>query len=122
MSLLFCIGVDSEGAYKKYAFGEKDFTNKKLYVMLILKAGDFMSTLKLLFSALTVAFAILGLTNAVSYDITMPITFLCLAVTMFVTAKERALNGERRSSLYYLLLGIFLIIVTVYNTVMATLR
>ncbi len=38
-----------------------------------------MKNLKLFFSALTVAFAILGLTKALSTDITMPITFVCLA-------------------------------------------
>ncbi len=44
-----------------------------------------MKNLKLFFSALTVAFGILGLTKALSFDITMPITFLCLAITMFIT-------------------------------------
>jgi len=43
-----------------------------------------MKNLKLLFSALTVAFAILGLTKALSTDITMPIMFICLAITMFI--------------------------------------
>ena len=47
-----------------------------------------MRNMKLLFSALVVAFAILGLTKALSTDITMPITFVCLAITMFITAKE----------------------------------
>ena len=47
-----------------------------------------MINLKLFFSALTVAFAILGLTKAVSTDITMPIMFACLAITMFITSKE----------------------------------
>ena len=35
-----------------------------------------MKNLKLLFSALTVAFAILGLTKSISTDITMPIMFV----------------------------------------------
>ena len=47
-----------------------------------------MKNLKLLFSALTVAFSILGLTRAVSTDITMPIMFICLSITMFITSKE----------------------------------
>ena len=46
-----------------------------------------MKNLKLFFSALTVAFATLGLTKALSTDITMPIMFICLAVTMFKTSK-----------------------------------
>ena len=47
-----------------------------------------MKNLKLFFSALTVAFAILDLTKALSTDITMPITFICFATTMFITSKE----------------------------------
>ena len=47
-----------------------------------------MINLKLFFSALTVAFAILGLTKAVSTDITMPIMFVFLSITMFITSKE----------------------------------
>ncbi len=75
-----------------------------------------MHNLKLFFSALTVAFAALGITKAVSYDITMPITFLCFTVTIFITSKENKIKGHKKSSLYYLLLGIFLLAVTVYNT------
>lgn len=75
-----------------------------------------MRNLKLCFSSLTVAFAILGVTKALSFDITMPIMFLCLSVTMFITSKEYKDNKQTRSSLYFLLLGIFLLAVTVYNT------
>ncbi len=39
---------------------------------------------KTFFSALTVAFGILGLTKALSFDITMPITFVSLAITLFI--------------------------------------
>ena len=47
-----------------------------------------MKNLKLLFSALTVAWGILGLTRALSTDITMPIMFVSLATTLFITSKE----------------------------------
>lgn len=76
-----------------------------------------MKNIKLFFSALTVAFGILGLTKALSYEITMPITFLCLAVTMFITSKEYKDNAQKRSALYFLLLAVFLLVVTVYNVV-----
>ena len=76
-----------------------------------------MHNLKLFFSALTVAFAILGLTKALSYDITMPITFLCLNVTMFITSKENQIKGQKKSALYFLIFGIFLFVITAYNTV-----
>ena len=79
------------------------------------KDSDCMKNLKLLFSALTVAFAILGLTKALSTDITMPITFVCLATTMFITSKEYKDKLQKSSAVYFLLLGIFLLIVTAYN-------
>ena len=74
-----------------------------------------MKNLKLFFSALTVAFAILGLTKALSTDITMPITFICLATTIFITSKEYKDKKQKNTAVYFLLLGLFLLIVTVYN-------
>ena len=71
-----------------------------------------MKNLKLFFSALTVAFAILGLTKALSTDITMPITFVCLATTMFITSKEYNDKQQKNAAVYFLLLGLFLLIVT----------
>ena len=74
-----------------------------------------MKNIKLFFSALTAAFAILGLTKALSTDITMPITFVCLATTMFITSKEYKDKQQKTTAIYFLLLGIFLLIVTSYN-------
>ena len=74
-----------------------------------------MKNLKLFFSALTVAFAILGLTKALSTDITMPITFVCLSATMFISSKEYKDKQQKSSSIYFLLLGVFLLTVTLYN-------
>lgn len=74
-----------------------------------------MNNLKLFFSALTVAFATLGLTKALSTDITMPIMFICLAITMFITSKEYKDKEQKNTAVYFLLLGIFLTIITAYN-------
>ena len=74
-----------------------------------------MKNMKLFLSALTVTFAILGLTKILSTDISMPITFVCLASTMFITAKEYKDKQQKNSAIYFLLLGIFLLIVTLYN-------
>ena len=74
-----------------------------------------MKNLKLLFSALTVAFAILGLTKALSTDISMPITFVCLAGAMFITSKEYKDKKQKNSAIYFLLLGVFLLVITLYN-------
>lgn len=74
-----------------------------------------MKNLKLFFSSLTVVFAILGLTRAVSTNITMPIMFVCLSTTMFITSKEYKDINQKNTSVYFLLLGLFLLIVTAYN-------
>jgi len=74
-----------------------------------------MKNSKLFFSALTVAFAILGLIKAVSTDITMPIMFICLATTMIITSREYKDKKQKNSAIYFLLLGIFLLIITAYN-------
>ena len=76
-----------------------------------------MRNIKVFFSALTVAFAILGLTKALNFDITMPLTFVCLAITLMITAKEHKDNKQKRSAGYFLLLAILLLIVTAYNTI-----
>ena len=76
-----------------------------------------MKNLKLLFSALTVAFAILGLTSSVSTDITMPIMFICLSITMFITSKEYKEKEQKSTAIYFMLLGIFLLLITAYNVV-----
>ena len=74
-----------------------------------------MNNLKLFFSALTVAFGILGLTKALSTDISMPIMFVSLAITMFITAKEYKDKQRKITAVYFLLLGIFLLAVIAYN-------
>jgi len=74
-----------------------------------------IKNLKLLFSSLTVAFAILGLTKALSTDVTMPIMFVSLATTMFITSKEYKDKKAKNTALYFLVLGIFLLLVTIYN-------
>lgn len=74
-----------------------------------------MKNLKLLFSSLTVAFGILGLTKAFSTNITMPIMFVCLATTMFITSKEYKDKQQKNTAIYFMLLGVFLLVVTGYN-------
>ena len=74
-----------------------------------------MKNLKLFFSALTVAFGILGLTKAFSTNITMPIMFVCLATTMFITSKEYKDKQQKNTAIYFMLLGVFLLVVTGYN-------
>lgn len=74
-----------------------------------------MKNLKFFLSALTVAFGILVLTKAFSTDIAMPIMFVSLATTIIITAKEYKDKKQKNTATYFLLLGIFLLIVTAYN-------
>ncbi len=74
-----------------------------------------MKTLKLILSGLTVAFAILGLTKAISTDVSMPIAIVCLALTQFVMAYDTNKSGNKKGAVLYLVLGILLIVVTIYN-------
>ena len=74
-----------------------------------------MKNLKLFFSALTTAFGILVLTKALSTDIAMPLMFISLTATMFITSKEFKDNNQKSTAIYFLLLAILLLIVTIYN-------
>ena len=74
-----------------------------------------MRNLKIIFSALTVALGILGVTKAFSTNITMPIMFVCLATTMFITSKEYKDKQQKNTAIYFMLLGVFLLVVTGYN-------
>ena len=76
-----------------------------------------MKTLKLILSGLTIAFAILGLTKAISTDISMPITFFCLALTEGVMSYDTYKNRDKKGAVLYLMLAILLIAVTIYNVV-----
>ena len=74
-----------------------------------------MKNLKMFFSALTVVFGILSITKTLSTNISMPIMFVSLVITMFITSKEYKDKQQKNTSVYFLLLGIFLLIVTIYN-------
>ena len=74
-----------------------------------------MNNLKLFFSALTVSFAILSLTKAMPTDISMSITFICLAVTMLINSKDCINKKQKKTAVYFLVLGVFLLIITAYN-------
>ncbi|MBE6704827.1 MAG: hypothetical protein E7583_06150 [Ruminococcaceae bacterium] len=74
-----------------------------------------MKNLKLFFSALTVAFGILVLTKALRADISMPLMFVGLSVTMLITAKEYKDKQQKNTAVCFLILGLFLLVVTAYN-------
>jgi len=43
--------------------------------------------------------------------------FVGLATTMFITSKEYKDKQQKNTAVYFLLIGVFLLIVTVYNIV-----
>ena len=65
-----------------------------------------MCTKKAIFSVLTIIFGSLGLMNIVSTDITLPIMFVFMGLTLLTNARECYDNG-----------AIFVYVVTVYNLV-----
>ena len=77
-----------------------------------------MRKIKLLFAGVAMLFAILGLTRAVSYEMVMPIVFLCLAVTEFIAAKEHKESGEAKKARYFLLVGLIALIVPAAHVIL----
>ena len=76
-----------------------------------------MKNLKLFFSVLTVFFSILVLTKSFSTNVLMPLMFISLIMTLLITAKEYYDNKEKTMTIYFLLLSIFLFVVTIYNVI-----
>ena len=76
-----------------------------------------MKNLKLFFSVLTVIFSILVLTKSFSTNVLMPLMFISLIMTLLITAKEYYDNKEKTMAIYFLLLSIFLFVVTIYNVI-----
>ncbi len=74
-----------------------------------------MKKLKVVFSALVIVFAILGLTGVLDYDISQPVMFLCLGLTNLITSKEYHDKGDKKSAKYFLILSIFIFGVTIVS-------
>lgn len=67
-----------------------------------------MKVLKIIFTVLTILFAVLGLMGVLEYDISQPIIFTCLGLLNVITAKEYNSRGDKKSAKYFLILGIFI--------------
>ena len=57
-----------------------------------------MKKLVLICSAITIAIGAVGLTGVLSYDITMPLMFLFLGLTMLASAKEKYDKGSKQQA------------------------
>lgn len=74
-----------------------------------------MTGLKLLFSALTIFFGALGLTQVLSYDITMSAMFFFLGLSMLANAREKMDKGARQQAMIYGGVVVIIYLVLGYN-------
>ncbi len=74
-----------------------------------------MRVIKLIFSALAILFGVLGLTNVLIYDISLPLMFVFMGATMLITAKESFDKGKKNDAIFYIAVAIFIYGVTIYN-------
>ena len=71
---------------------------------------------KAIFSVLTIIFGSLGLINIVSTDITLPIMFVFMGLTMLTNAKE-CYEGAKKDAMIFAGIAIFVYVVTAYNLI-----
>lgn len=74
-----------------------------------------MVGLKLLFSALTIFFGALGLTEVLPYDTTMSVMFFFLGLAMLANAKEKMDKGARQQAMIYGGVVVIIYLVLGYN-------
>ena len=72
---------------------------------------------KAIFSVLTIIFGSLGLINIVSTDITLPIMFVFMGLTMLTNAKECYDKGAKKDAMIFAGVAIFVYVVTAYNLI-----
>ena len=70
---------------------------------------------KAIFSVLTIIFGSLGLINIVSTDITLPIMFVFMGLTMLTNAKECYDKGAKKDTIIFAGVAIFIYVITAYN-------
>ena len=72
---------------------------------------------KAIFSVLTIILGSLGLINIVSTDITLPIMFVFMGLTMLTNAKECYDKGAKKDAMIFAGIAIFVYVVTAYNLI-----
>lgn len=76
-----------------------------------------MRILKAIFSVLTIIFGSLGLMNMISTDITLPIMFVFMGLTLLTNAKECYDKGAKKDTMIFTGVAIFVYVVTAYNLI-----
>ena len=74
-----------------------------------------MKKLVLICSAITIAIGAVGLTGVLSYDITMPLMFLFLGLTMLASAKEKYDKGSKQQAKLFLGMVVVIYAILGYN-------
>lgn len=83
----------------------------------ICKGGLCMRIWKAIFTVLTIIFASLGLMNIMSYDVTMPIMFVFMGLTLLTNAKDCYDKGAKKDAMIFVCVAIFVYAVTAYNLI-----
>lgn len=72
---------------------------------------------KAIFTVLTIVFGSLGLMNIIPYDITLPIMFVFMGLTLLINAKESYDEGAKEDAMIFAGVAIFVYVVTAYNLI-----
>ncbi len=75
----------------------------------------------LIFAALTILSGALGLTGVLTYDVTMPVMFLFLGLTMLASAKEKFDRGAKQQARLFVGVTVIIYVILGYNLLMMTL-
>lgn len=76
-----------------------------------------MRVWKMICSVLTIIFAVSGLMKLLPYDVSSPVMFVFLGLTMLVNAKECYDKGAKRDAIFFVGTAIFVYAVTAYNLI-----
>lgn len=74
-----------------------------------------MKTIKILLSTITVIFALLGLFNVISFDITIPFMLTSLATLMLIIGAEFKNHRNNSGYLVSIIAALFIYLVVIYN-------
>ena len=72
---------------------------------------------KAIFTVLTIISASLGLMNIISYDVTMPIMFVFMGLSLLTNAKDCYDKGAKKDAMIFVGIAIFVYVVTAYNLI-----
>ena len=74
-----------------------------------------MHSWKALFSILTILFGAIGLMKLLPFDISLPVMFVFMGLTLLANAKECHEKGSKRDTIIFGGIAIFIYGVTAYN-------